>query len=123
MGLPGKKLKNITIQDCYFEMCGKVKNKMKEPPQIKKKYPECNIFGWLPAYAFYIRDVENIKLQNITVGYLHGDVRPWIITRDVDLLETENINEIGAIRPVVFDSPKWKTPFSWAAPLSMTKLP
>ena len=91
MGLPGRKLKNIEIRDCYFEMCGKVKNKVEDPPQIEKKYPECDMFGWLPAYVFCVRDVENIIFKNITVGHLHGDVRPWIVTRNVDQLKTENI--------------------------------
>jgi hypothetical protein len=39
--------------------------------------------GIMPAYGFYIRHVNGIKLNNVEVGYLGKEVRPAIIMDDV----------------------------------------
>ena len=110
-GMPESKIANLTIRNCLFHMGGAWKLPVSEPEEAGEKYPEADMFGILPAYGFYIRHAENVKLEDIEIGYLRGDLRPWLVTRNVKKLEESNITELGTIRPELLDSPEWKTPF------------
>jgi hypothetical protein len=32
-------------------------------PELPADYPECDMFGWLPAYGLYCRHVKNLRLH------------------------------------------------------------
>lgn len=110
-GMPESKIRNLTIRDCQFHMGGAWKLPVLEPEEAGKKYPEADMFGILPAYGFYIRYAEHVKLEQIEIGYLRGDLRPWLVTKDVQNLVRNDITELGKIKPKLFNSPEWKTPF------------
>jgi len=54
----------------------------KIPEQIAE-YPECSMFGELPAWAFYVRHVVGLKMKNISVKAKNKDYRPAYVFDDV----------------------------------------
>ena len=41
------------------------------------------MFGELPAWGFYLRHTEGIKMINVTLSYLKEDFRPAFVVDDV----------------------------------------
>ena len=62
----------------------------KIPEQISE-YPEFSMFGELPAWAFYVRHVNGLKLKNISVKAKNKDYRSACVFDDVVGLEMEKI--------------------------------
>ena len=52
-------------------------------PENEKGYPEPAKMGIMPAYGFFIRHVNGIRMNNVEVGYMGAEVRPAIIMDDV----------------------------------------
>ena len=57
----------------------------------EKDYPEPATFGVLPAYGFFIRHAQNVKLEDIDINYLDEDKRAAIILHDVQTAELKFI--------------------------------
>ena len=110
-GMPNNRIENLTIRDSYFEMGGAWKLPTSELDEAGQKYPESDMFGILPAYGFYIRHANNITFDRVRIGYLRGDIRPWLVTKNVENLVQKDVDEIGKIKPRLFGSPEWRTPF------------
>ena len=68
---------------------GKVSDTLVEVPEVEKAYPENRMFGiMLPAYGFYMRHADNIRLVNVklsTVG--DKEERHAVVAEDVNGLE------------------------------------
>jgi hypothetical protein len=47
------------------------------------QYPESNMFGDLPAWAYYLRHVEGVTFDACTTSALASDARPMLATDDV----------------------------------------
>jgi len=62
----------------------------KIPEQIAE-YPEFSMFGELPAWAFYVRHVNGLKLKNILVKAKNKDYRPACVFDDVTGLDLGKI--------------------------------
>jgi len=110
-GMPESKIENLIICDSYFEMGGAWKLPTSEPGEAGKLYPESDMFGILPSYGFYVRHAQNVTFEHIKIGYLRGDIRPWLATKNVDNLVRKDVVEIGKIPPQLFNSPEWYIPF------------
>ena len=84
-GLPGHTIKDIDIKDVkiYYKGGGTAQQAERQVPEMEKGYPEPGSFGVLPAYGFYIRHVEGIKLDNVEVSFLNDDRRPAFVFDDV----------------------------------------
>ena len=54
-----------------------------QPPERETNYPEPSMFGEMPAYGFFIRHVQNIELNKVTISYLTPDMRPPLFVQDV----------------------------------------
>ncbi len=52
-------------------------------PENADKYPEHNMFGTLPAYAFYCRHARNLALRNIHTEFVSPEQRPAVVNADV----------------------------------------
>lgn len=123
-------LKNITLRDCYFNVkaCGNadVVAKMikKMPPEAKDAYPENRTFGFIPAYGFFLRRVDNLTMDNVQVAYHNGkELRPFILGDKVTGLRMMNCiwqkpdSEVGSFRwvnseePYQFNNKEKTTPF------------
>jgi hypothetical protein len=56
-------------------------------PDLERDYPECFIFGVLPAYGFYAHHARDLTLSNVKFHLESEDLRPAIVCDDVQNLE------------------------------------
>jgi hypothetical protein len=98
-GIPGERVRNVRLKDCYIEMPGGLSKVPGQPPEREKDYPQSNLFGETPAYAFFVRHADGIVLENVTTGYLKNDVRQWLVKEDAGV-ETVNCRGLDQIQPV-----------------------
>ncbi|MDF2432130.1 MAG: hypothetical protein JWP44_1761 [Mucilaginibacter sp.] len=103
-GIPGHPIKDINIHDVkiYFKGGGTTAQAEHAVPEMEKGYPEPGSFGVLPAYGFFIRHVEGLKLDNIELRFLNDEQRPAFIFDDVKTgeLRFERAVVFGNIPPV-----------------------
>ena len=54
-------------------------------PEKVGAYPESNMFDarMLPAFGFYVRHVDGLVMENVTVDALSREHRPEVVTDDV----------------------------------------
>ena len=50
------------------------------------------MFGELPAWGFYLRHAEGIKMNHVTVSYLQEDFRPAFVVDDVKGIELSGVS-------------------------------
>jgi hypothetical protein len=77
------RLKNLTFRRCHFTFQGGVDKVPPHPPEMEKQYPECNIWGNMPAYGYFIRHADNVTFDGCTSKVSSEDARPWRVTEDV----------------------------------------
>jgi polygalacturonase len=93
-GLPGHPVRNVTLSNIRlrFEGGGTREMVTRPIPEVPESYPEYNIFGVLPAYGFYCRHVEGLKLSNIHTDFEQPDARPALVSDDVSQLDISSAN-------------------------------
>ena len=84
-GIPEAKVSNVRLKDCSFEMPGGITNVPAVPPEKETAYPQSNMFGKTPGYAFFIRHANGIVLDHVSVSSVAPDARPWISVVDADV--------------------------------------
>ena len=62
-----------------------------EIPERPDCYPECTMFGTLPAYGFYARHVAGLTLRDIDVRFDKDDRRPALYCDDVRNLSVNGL--------------------------------
>jgi len=84
-GLPERAMENITLANIriQFRGGGTAADASREIPELSTHYPEYNMFGVLPAYGFYCRQVKNLRLLDTRVAFEHADLRPALVCEDV----------------------------------------
>lgn len=84
-GLPGHDIKDIEFKDIkiFYKGGGTPAQAERSVPEMEKGYPEPASFGILPAYGFYVRHAEGIKLDNVEVSVMNDDYRPAFVFDDV----------------------------------------
>ncbi len=97
LGIPGAKPTNISLKNIRIEMPGGETEIPPAPPEKAQSYPESNRFGRPPAYGLYVRHAGQVKLENITVGYLKADVRKWLVTEDA-MVESNHCTDLRLIK-------------------------
>jgi hypothetical protein len=85
-GLPERSLENVTFDNIRirFEGGGNLADARREIPEHPEAYPEYNMFGVLPAYAFYCRHAKNLRFLNTQVAFERQDGRPALVAEDVE---------------------------------------
>ena len=88
-GIPGHAIENVTLENILIrtEGGGTRQDAQRQIPEESGSYPEYDMFGTLPAYAFYCRHVKNLSLRNVDAGFGQGDERPALVCQDSDGLE------------------------------------
>lgn len=61
-------------------------------PEQERNYPEFNMFGELPSWAFYIRHAKGVTLRGIRLFLLDDDFRPAIVADDAEGLAIEDLS-------------------------------
>jgi hypothetical protein len=66
----------------------------REIPLNRSGYPSMEMFGSLPAYGIFARDVEALTLRNLRFRLESPDPRPALQWRDCRRVEISGIQEI-----------------------------
>ena len=100
-GMAGIKVGSIRFKDMYVEMPGGMLDTPGRPPEMDKgEYPQSNIFGNTPAYAFYVRYAKEIVFEDVTIRPASHDVRSWLASEDaqvktINCVELKNLDAAG----------------------------
>jgi hypothetical protein len=98
-GINNGVVKGVTIKDCYFEMPGGDSKVPGEPRENDGAYPQSSMFGDTPAYGFYLRHAKGIVFNNVTVGILKPDARPWIVIAGDAEATTDGCKQLNVVPP------------------------
>jgi len=93
-GLPGHPLEHVSIANVRlgFTGGGSAPEAATEVPELPEKYPDCTMFGPLPAYGFYARHVHGLVLRDIDLTCEQADARPALVCDDVRDLVVDHLD-------------------------------
>jgi polygalacturonase len=85
-GVPGLRPSDITVSNCRIRTVaqGLADWAHREVPEVIDQYPESWMMGRLPAYGFYVRHADRVRLRNIEVIADKPDFRPAVVCDDVN---------------------------------------
>ncbi len=85
-GVPGLRPSDVTISNCRMRTVaqGQADWAHREIPEAVDKYPESWMMGRLPAYGFFVRHADRVRLRNIEYITDKPDGRPAIVCDDVN---------------------------------------
>jgi polygalacturonase len=85
-GVPGLRPSDLTISNCQFRTSaqGHADWARRDIPEVVDRYPEAWMMGHLPAYGFYIRHADRIRMKNVECLAESPDERPAIVCDDVE---------------------------------------
>ncbi len=67
----------------------------RDVPDLERDYPECYIFGVLPAYGLYVHHAQGITLNQVRFQLESADLRPAIVCDDVQRLMITGLQADG----------------------------
>jgi len=84
-GLPGHPIEDLRLNNIrvYSKGGGTKEQAALQPPEKEDTYPEPSMFGEIPAYGFFIRHVNGLRMDNVEVSYLNDDLRSAFWLHDV----------------------------------------
>jgi len=99
VGIPGYPVQNITLNNIDIIYGGRSSKEIAyiplqniaTIPENEAQYPEFSMFGELPAWGFYIRHAEGIKMTNIKLSYKEADYRPAMVMDDVKNIQLNQL--------------------------------
>lgn len=92
-GLPGHCIENVSLSNIRIQFEGPVPADIPaEVPEQETKYPECGMFGSLPAYGFYARHVRGLRLENLELSSADPGTRPALLAEDVVQLRVDQLH-------------------------------
>jgi hypothetical protein len=102
-GIPGYPVENVTLEDIDIVYPGRGNksyaymplSRLNDVPEQEDKYPEFSMFGELPAWGFYVRHVEGLKMKNVKVRIKDPDYRPAFVFDDVNKLFLNSVQAKG----------------------------
>ena len=85
-GVPGARIEDVKLCGIRLLYTGGASNQSPstEPAENENVYPDPRMFGPLPSYAFFIRHVKGIEIENVKTSYINDDPRPPISLVDVE---------------------------------------
>ncbi len=100
VGIPGSYIENIVIENLEVTHPGRATkgmaylplSRLNQVPEKIKNYPEFDMFGELPAWAFYIRHAKGIIFKNVTLKLENIDFRPAFVFDDVSNVKMDQID-------------------------------
>jgi polygalacturonase len=93
-GLPGHRIEDVTLSNIRISFPGGGTREEAGKPvdERAEAYPECTMFGNLPAYGFYCRHVAGLTLKDVKLSWVDPDLRPALSWEDVEGGEIEGLN-------------------------------
>tara|TARA_R110002126_G_scaffold66963_1_gene170047 strand:+ start:5195 stop:6754 length:1560 start_codon:yes stop_codon:yes gene_type:complete len=101
-GIAESPMENISLSNIDIEI-SKMDNSKRFSdlvPILENAYPEATMFGKLPAYGFFVRNVKQLKLSDITIRYTNKDLRPSIRIDNTDGFSLSGLNLMSEINTV-----------------------
>jgi hypothetical protein len=97
-------VKDVTLENIEISYGGRSSkdiaylplDKITSVPENEAGYPDFSMWGELPAWGFYMRHVEGIKLINVKLSYVEDDWRPAIVTDDAKGIDLKGVNITSA---------------------------
>ncbi|MDR3693785.1 glycosyl hydrolase family 28 protein [Mucilaginibacter sp.] len=94
-GIPGSRVEDITLENITINYEGGADktlayfgaDTLEKVPEKIPDYPEFSMFGELPAWGFYIRHADGIKIKNMVLTCKGADYRPAFVADDVNGLD------------------------------------
>jgi hypothetical protein len=85
-GVPGLRPSDVTISNCRLRTVeqGPADWVHRTIPEDADGYPESWNMGRLPAYGFYVRHADRVRLRNVECIADKPDARPAIVCDDVE---------------------------------------
>ena len=102
-GIPGYPVENVTLENIEIVYPGRGNksyaymplSRLNDVPEQEDKYPEFSMFGELPAWGFYVRHVDGLKMKNVKVRIKDPDYRPAFVFDDVNKLFLNSVQVKG----------------------------
>jgi polygalacturonase len=86
-GLPGAPVGDVRLVRVALGASGGLTRRVtRRIPERARAYPQCTMFGALPAWALYARHVERIELDDVDARLAAPDARPWLVSEAVQEL-------------------------------------
>src|SRR5207237_5143417 len=98
-GIPDHKIENIELSNVriFYRGGGKKELADVQLPERETNYPEPSMFGETPSYGFFVRHVEGIAFNNVTVSYLNAEMRPPFLLEEVSFSKFNNVTGYRAL--------------------------
>ena len=92
-GLPDHPVEGVRLTDIRVRTAGGGAEDVaaRTVPHKPKNYPEATMFGDLPAYGFYCRHVEGLRMRDVDVMPEQGDARPAVVCEGVRNLVIDSL--------------------------------
>lgn len=92
-GIPGHDIQDVKLRDIriYCQGKGTKEQAAIEPAEKENAYPEPGMFGVIPSYGFFIRQVKGLEMNNVEISYMNEDLRPAFILNDVKGADFTNL--------------------------------
>jgi polygalacturonase len=95
-GLPEARIENVTLSNIRLSFAGggTTEQASRTIPEEAQKYPEYAMFGRLPAYGFYCRHVEGLRLATIQLQLAGADKRHAVVLDDVKNATVDGLDAV-----------------------------
>jgi hypothetical protein len=92
-GIPGHDIEDLKLSNIriYYKGGGTKEQSIREVPGLEKDYPEPYTFGVMPSYGFFIRNVKDLKMNDVEVSYMKEDLRPAFVVDHVTGADFQHI--------------------------------
>jgi hypothetical protein len=93
-GQPGHFIENVLLSNLSFTFEGGGTRELadKEVPELPRQYPECLMFGRLPAYGFYVRHARGLRFANVQLRTSSPDLRHAMVLDDVETVSIDGLD-------------------------------
>jgi len=99
VGLADRPVENVMLRNLTITYGGGARRDRAEVPlarldlvpEKRSNYPEFSMFGELPAWGFYLRHVEGVRLENVTLRLNAPDFRSAIVADRVQGLVLQGV--------------------------------
>lgn len=132
-GQPGQPVRDVTLQKIsilYGGIGSKAQtnhlhwNNLDAVPERADSYPESTMLGVLPAWGFYVRHAEGIRMENVTLRTKAADYRPALVCDDAKDIRLDGlqVKSTGTEPVIVLRDVKGATLTNTVAPPKATRL-
>ncbi len=106
-GIPGYRVENVTLENIEIIYPGRGNNglanmplsRLDDVPEKANGYPEFSMFRELPAWGFYVRHVDGLRMKDIKLSIESPDYRPALVFDDVRHLDIQSMIIRGDKKP------------------------